>query len=197
MRNTIFVAALFACTIAAIPAGSTTGHPPGYGVETLEWTVPQENGEAPLKVRGTVQDVVAELSKRDPDAAAKIIARGQEAHHSSLEKRATPGHYTCQYEASMWEMHKAQEYLAGVSGKPTNGPGPGNCGRVSCSYGTGVFWCNDATVSKTLGSFDDIRDGLTLLYLACQDNADGVGPGGQVFMDDGSWNVIARGGQDC
>lgn len=88
---------------------------------------------------------MAELSKRDPDAAAKITARGQEADHSSLEKRATVNHYTCQFQASQYDMGKALDYLEGVSGKPTNGPGPGNCGRVSCAYGTGVWWCNDVS----------------------------------------------------
>lgn len=31
---------------------------------------------------------------------------------------------------------------------PRNGPGPRNCGKVSCSDNSAIFWCND--VSKTL-----------------------------------------------
>jgi hypothetical protein len=37
------------------------------------------------------------------------------------------------------------EYLYGVAGVPKNGPGPGNCGRVSCSWDTEVLWCNDVS----------------------------------------------------
>lgn len=37
-------------------------------------------------------------------------------------------------------------YLRGVKGKPNMGPGPGNCGRVSCSYSSAIYWCNDVSV---------------------------------------------------
>jgi hypothetical protein len=42
-------------------------------------------------------------------------------------------------------------YLRHVPGKPSNGPGPMNCGRISCSLDTGIFWCNNvsAVVLKT------------------------------------------------
>lgn len=36
-------------------------------------------------------------------------------------------------------------YLRGVPGSPSNGPGPGNCGRVSCSYESAIWWCNDVS----------------------------------------------------
>lgn len=31
--------------------------------------------------------------------------------------------------------------------KPKNGPGPNNCGRVSCSWAAGIYWCNDVCFS--------------------------------------------------
>jgi hypothetical protein len=37
------------------------------------------------------------------------------------------------------------EYLGKVRGVPTNGPGPGNCGRVSCSSNSAIWWCNDVS----------------------------------------------------
>lgn len=36
-------------------------------------------------------------------------------------------------------------YLMGVGGQPSNGPGPGACGRVSCSYDAAIWWCNDVS----------------------------------------------------
>lgn len=35
--------------------------------------------------------------------------------------------------ANRIDVYDGINYLRGVSGMPTNGPGPGNCGRVSCS----------------------------------------------------------------
>ena len=40
-------------------------------------------------------------------------------------------------------VNEGINYLLGVDGKPGNGPGPGNCGRVSCSYQSAIYWCND------------------------------------------------------
>jgi hypothetical protein len=36
-------------------------------------------------------------------------------------------------------------YLRRVQGRPRNGPRPGNCGRVSCSYKSAIWWCNDVS----------------------------------------------------
>lgn len=44
----------------------------------------------------------------------------------------------------MEALHRVQ-YLYGVKGKPTNGPGFGACTRVSCAYDTAVIWCNDVS----------------------------------------------------
>jgi hypothetical protein len=38
------------------------------------------------------------------------------------------------------------KYLRGLSGHPRAGPGPGNCARVSCSYQSGIWWCNDVSL---------------------------------------------------
>jgi hypothetical protein len=63
--------------------------------------------------------------------------------------------YTCR---GRWpECHpnpirRGIEYLRYVQGRPRNGPGPGNCGRVSCSYNAAIWWCND--VSHTENSVD-------------------------------------------
>lgn len=36
-------------------------------------------------------------------------------------------------------------YLRSITGKPKNGPGPNNCGRVSCSWNSAIYWCNDVS----------------------------------------------------
>jgi hypothetical protein len=42
-------------------------------------------------------------------------------------------------------LFEGVQHLVKVPGKPHNGPGPGNCGRVSCSWGAAMFWCNDVS----------------------------------------------------
>src|SRR6187549_519178 len=59
--------------------------------------------------------------------------------------------YNCEFSAAA--LNRASEgiaYLRGVSGRPSNGPGPGNCGRVSCGYNAGIWWCNDVGTLFTL-----------------------------------------------
>lgn len=83
-------------------------------------------------------------------------------------------------------------YLRRVPGKPTNGPGPGNCGRVSCSWNTGIYWCNDNKEAKTLDSFGDIADGAESIARWCSYVSGAVSLcRGQNFYEDG-WNVIVR-----
>lgn len=48
-------------------------------------------------------------------------------------------------EALVSDILMGMQYLRGLSGTPTNGPGPGNCGRVSCSDAAGIWWCNDVS----------------------------------------------------
>lgn len=49
---------------------------------------------------------------------------------------------------------QTQEYLRNVPGRPSNGPGPGNCGRVSCDKGSGIWWCNDVSAARKHGGED-------------------------------------------
>ncbi|KAL4988095.1 hypothetical protein BDW68DRAFT_177145 [Aspergillus falconensis] len=87
--------------------------------------------------------------------------------------------------------------LYGIKGKPRNGPGPGNCGRVGCSYGTSIVWCNDNQRIKTLSSFDEIADGAFAIMEKCSYYKFGGGlkVSGQAF-NKANWNVILR-GEDC
>ncbi|PHH71012.1 hypothetical protein CDD82_6780 [Ophiocordyceps australis] len=44
-----------------------------------------------------------------------------------------------------WAIKKGIKRLKRVRGYPVNGPGPGKCGRVSCSYDSAIWWCNDVS----------------------------------------------------
>ncbi|KAI9371572.1 hypothetical protein BJX61DRAFT_543515 [Aspergillus egyptiacus] len=59
------------------------------------------------------------------------------------------------------------EYLRKVPGHPHLPAGPKRCERVSCSYNTGIFWCNDNDTPRTLPSFNNIADGAQVIFTWC------------------------------
>ncbi|KAL4902251.1 hypothetical protein BDW74DRAFT_181097 [Aspergillus multicolor] len=151
-----------------------------------KWTRPP-NGPTVL-LNGTVQEIYAELLKINPSydgdfaetlAAAQAAAETEsktyeaadidadaDAGIASLHKRlpVTCNNYD---EAITRRIREGITYLRGVSGRPSNGPGPGNCGRVSCSYNSAIWWCNDNTSSKTLPGFNNIADGAQVVINHC------------------------------
>lgn len=42
------------------------------------------------------------------------------------------------------------KHLRSVPGKPVASPGPAACGRVSCSYKSAIWWCNDVSTNFML-----------------------------------------------
>lgn len=104
-------------------------------------------------ITGTVQDVVAELDITNPNWKDDFNLT-----QSNIEARDLSFPFTgiiC--DARLGEWQRAQwyyiddgiYYLNGVPGTPTLGPGPGNCGRVSCSYNSAIYWCNDVRIGRS------------------------------------------------
>lgn len=50
------------------------------------------------------------------------------------------GRYDPAKAIAIWE---GINHLNHVCGTPVSKPGPGICGRVSCSYNSAIWWCND------------------------------------------------------
>ncbi|KAI3337804.1 hypothetical protein F4824DRAFT_489063 [Ustulina deusta] len=98
--------------------------------------------------------------------------------------------------ASAFHIRQGISYLRKIHGDCTNGPGPANCGRVSCSYRSGIFFCNDNPypTSVPCSTFGDRAwDIVQKCYSFGHFPIDSVH--GQVFDTDG-WNVIVA-GADC
>lgn len=112
---------------------------------------------------GPIEKVVSELVKinptylqdyKIPNATEARMNRANNPRsvdgfeqRSSLEARDKFGFTpSCTHRwtpCDAWIISDGVIYLRGVKGKPKNGPGPGNCGRVSCSYNSAIYWCND------------------------------------------------------
>ncbi|KAK3389089.1 hypothetical protein B0T20DRAFT_397401 [Sordaria brevicollis] len=111
-----------------------------------------------------------------------------------------------------WRLAKTRDiknginHLNDVSGRPKNGPGPGNCGRVSCSWKAAIYWCNESKKEKELESYQEIAWAAEQLIDKCplkwangndgtpanvNNNAQLQYVKGQLFMKDG-WSVLVR-----
>ena len=62
------------------------------------------------------------------------------------------------------------EYLRGVPGKPASGPGPGNCGRVSCWGESAIYWCNDVCPVWFFGTIMALPTYLLPCYVSQKGN---------------------------
>ncbi|EHK44629.1 hypothetical protein TRIATDRAFT_39606, partial [Trichoderma atroviride IMI 206040] len=172
----------------------------GYGVIELQWEVETTPGGPTVLVNGTIEQVYDKLTKINPNFTTEYPLQSRHRGASGArEKRYTVESYFCWSRwpyTSLFTIEDGISYLRGVRGQPTNGPGPGNCGRVSCSYQSAIWWCNDNSGSKTLQDFGDIADGAEVITDNCQATVVVAGipevvTAGQVFYTD-AWNVIVR-----
>ena len=125
---------------------------PGYGIEELIWEVETSPGGPTVDIPGTVQDVYAELEKvnpnfvsdfglEDPDNSTSVTAPLESRAYYIESIHCDWGGDYCSGQSILDGI----KYLRGVPGQPKTGPGPGNCGRVSCSYNSAIYWCNDVS----------------------------------------------------
>ncbi|KAK4217498.1 hypothetical protein QBC37DRAFT_384442 [Rhypophila decipiens] len=177
---------------------------PGYGVEDIVWGVDVYGNGTIVNITGTVQNVLSHLNEHNPALVKKILASHPNAsdHHEEKAQRIRcidkmdPAQNIFGWDVAgpKW-IHDGAKYLQGVGGQPTNGPGPGNCGRVSCEYHSAIWWCNDNNKPITLPSFSTIGYCATNACDLCPDSWSPDRCLGQGFDTDG-WNCIVRRDED-
>ncbi|KAL7908091.1 hypothetical protein GGI35DRAFT_486226 [Trichoderma velutinum] len=186
---------------------------PGYGVEEFQWEVQAFVDGPKMNISGTIEQVYSKLLKLNPDwdehfmNATNVNNQPTDDEKRSLQARFGP---VCGNGGQPWGagiqdyIIRGIAYLRGVAGQPTNGPGPGNCGRVSCSYSSAIWWCNDNTQTFSLPSFSTIADCAQVLVNSCSYALDtGLDPPVPVIYTLGqnfngyNWNCIVRDGDGC
>ncbi|WYZ36091.1 hypothetical protein EsH8_X_000738 [Colletotrichum jinshuiense] len=204
----------------------------GYGVVDLEWEVDISSDGRKGIFNGTIEQIAEEVAKINPnwkeefnisstpeEAAAAVKEIFQRDTEWGVGKRQAEwdefrrecfGRWS---PAESWAILLGIEYLDKIPGQPSNGPGPGNCGRVSCSADSAIWWCNDVSYddfynyntrkltflniqsaqTKTLFSFRSIANGAGAINRYCTKGLL-IRPlvGGQAFHPT-NWNVIVRG----
>ncbi|KAJ0274912.1 hypothetical protein COL940_009072 [Colletotrichum noveboracense] len=183
---------LAALAAKAATVGSTASQAPitGYSVYVPEWEVQAFPGGETQIISGTVEQVLDELRKINPnydeDFGIKNITE------SGLTDIVGP---KADFEGAAtvcdgWELantariREGISHLDGVDGKPHRGAGPASC------YNSAIWWCNDDTQAKELNSFREISDGALYVIKKCR-VGESTRVAGQAFHKD-NWNVIVR-----
>ncbi|CAN8105439.1 unnamed protein product [Discula destructiva] len=166
-----------------------------------------------IPIIGTIQDAFDVLSELDPVQANSIkesIHSGVAQHRSvaspstsNLTSRSedgdccTPTSFTCNAftDADCLRIAEGISYLNSVSGSPAAGPAPLGCGRVSCSYNSAIWWCNNNTTPYTLDSFSLIANGAQQVMDDCSfeqyDHRCTGGVNGEQWYS-GNWVVLVK-----
>ena len=135
--------------VAAVPVASIADRDaviPGYSISDVVWAVQTHPGGPTVNITGTVQDVIKYGEKVNPNFRRDFgLDQGGIQDHS-LDKRMIEDHHDCRWPGGGWAQVDAIKhdigYLRGVPGHPAMGMGHNNCGRVSCSDSSAIFWCN-------------------------------------------------------
>ncbi|KAJ0304921.1 hypothetical protein COL5a_004408 [Colletotrichum fioriniae] len=173
-----------------------------FDLMTIEWEVHAHPGGENLILTGTVEEILKELRTINPnyDQDFRITTLSSpESVDAAIESAVTQADDTFKDapvdcagydDADRKRLAHGAGYLLDVKGKPIRGPGPGSCGRVSCSWNSAIYWCNMGSKEKTLNSFREISDGAYYVIEKCYR---GVGTlvSGRAFHKD-NWTVIGR-----
>ena len=173
---------------APFPKPPASSHPqalaldspiPGYSIVPLTWEVEAFDNGTTVNLTGTIEQVIDDLTKINPNFPGSNITNTTDfaisEAPSDFRTACGPGPWGWEggNRERVWEGYV---YLNKVSGKPGQGPGPGSCGRVSCSYNAAIWWCNDNNREFHLNGFDVIAQCAKTLYDQCHYVKDNVGP---------------------
>ncbi|KAK0741605.1 hypothetical protein B0T21DRAFT_283269 [Apiosordaria backusii] len=177
----------------------------GYGVIDIHWDLPLDpnnpTGET-VPVTGTIQEAIAKM-EAEHSGWNVSFTRGMSpppAHPAaaSLYQLPKPESYNCfgRWKPCGWaDVYWGYTYLRRLPAepRPRNGPGPGNCGRVSCSWNAAIWWCNDNSedYTTTWGAIADGAEWLAAQGHCCDDSRPSWRVAGQGFYP-GNWNVIVN-----
>jgi len=137
---------------------------PGHSVQPQLWTVPITPGGPLVSFHGTVQQLLAQVTKLNPNYEAELAAltpdAGPPGHDSSNERKKrdlkdhTMSRYRCGYDFYDVDTGTVSNrryegsligHLESLEGQPTLAPMA--CSRVSCEHDHGIWWCNSVSFS--------------------------------------------------
>lgn len=154
MKLTILSLALSAlASAAAVPAEQQQDITIPGDIVPATWLVRAFTDGPDLTLQGTVQEVHAQLKQINANYDRDFgIPAASEAEESQLHRRTDfrNTHTICGNFPHIGITHLAEgiNYLRHVGGRPQLPPRGATsvCSRVSCSYSTAIWWCNDVSL---------------------------------------------------
>ncbi|KAL5332314.1 hypothetical protein BJX70DRAFT_404729 [Aspergillus crustosus] len=186
---------------------------PGYRIWSPEWEF-EVSPNKTITTRGTVEEAYALARQHNPNLDAEYLTPTLAEAQRELEldaaattlnrlnKRWARKKVYCNTKrwspVDMFTARRLVNNVMKMNGRPTLGPGKGECGRVSCHNGGGLWWCNDNLNTKTLSDYKELSQGANIVIAECATDAfgSGVRVKGQAF-NNANWNVIIRKDGGC
>ncbi|KAL2274197.1 hypothetical protein FJTKL_03596 [Diaporthe vaccinii] len=218
IRIAIFIAVSTALVLAATSNVSASLVPPPdpkYSVMEISWAVESIPGNATSTVllNGTVQEVYKRLTEINPDyddvllkyRSSKATTALPDSFHSFDSMADVPSNCGyCNVCTKRWEptsymiTFEGIAYLNSLVGKAGIPPGPGFCSRVSCNWGSSIWWCNDNDERTELDSWSEVTSAAEDITRQCcwTTKEKELVTGGQIFQP-GGWNIVIRHDGDC
>ncbi|KAI8962813.1 hypothetical protein F5Y11DRAFT_321691 [Daldinia sp. FL1419] len=165
------------------------GLPNGYSLANITWVGKVEDdihsftGPNISNIKDQIREIYPNFSWDGPgkgNLASRIRGR-------------TPPHLLCDPSgvelADAYRIQEGVNYLKGVTGTCHLGPGPKVCTRISCSWNSAIWWCNDNSHDIRIDCRLWSEYSQNILDL-CQTEETDPRVMGQKFMDRQKWNIL-------
>ncbi|KAI0379511.1 hypothetical protein F5Y04DRAFT_282932 [Hypomontagnella monticulosa] len=180
-----------------VDAPVTVGLPEGYKAVNLTWSGNvTADGPEVFFTAPSFRDIDAQIHMAYPGFIWPSIDATNSTFNSTSEVMKEKDWMTCDPNGIWWarslRISQGIDYLRGKTGRCHMQAGPRVCSRISCSYQSAIWWCNDNDHDITIDCAqwsDYAQDILN----GCQDNGQVKG---QEFARE-SWNILVGLDTDC
>ncbi|KAI1139440.1 hypothetical protein F5Y05DRAFT_412540 [Hypoxylon sp. FL0543] len=190
--SSVFITALSGATmVQALPQGSKNqrGLPSGYSLSNLTWTGTITKDGPDMSFNGSsFQDIEAQILKVDQD----FTWDSENITSPNTLMTSVKHHLSCDpnniWWAQVFRIQQGVDYLKGIKGTCSMGPGPRVCTRISCSYKSAIWWCNDNdySIREDCSVWSDYAQDI---LNSCQTHDASSRVRGQEFSTD-NWNIM-------
>ncbi|KAI0379516.1 hypothetical protein F5Y04DRAFT_259889 [Hypomontagnella monticulosa] len=191
--STVSLAVAIAAALPADVPAPNSGLPEGYKLVDVTWSGNITADGPEMSFTGSsFHDIDSQILKANPDfvwpdvgtnSTSEVMKRGDLGDTGDLLFCRPNG---VQF-ASSYRIKEGIDYLRGKSGKCHMQAGPRVCTRISCSYKSGIFWCNDNKHDITIDCADWSSYSQDILD-KCQTNDNQIA--GQEFSTSDKWNIL-------
>ncbi|OTA52106.1 hypothetical protein K449DRAFT_427368 [Hypoxylon sp. EC38] len=129
----------------SLPLEGQHGLPSGYSRSNLTWTGNITNNGPEMSFNGSsFQDIEVQILQANPEFSWNDH---QDTNDSITLSTRAKHHLSCDPNNIWWaqafRIQEGIDYLRGKTGTCSMVAGPRVCTRISCSYKSAIWWCND------------------------------------------------------